>query len=232
MTVRVCAFATLFLLGWTANASQLILNGSFETGDITGWVATDSGGLGDFSVMKFPFTPLTDNGTVGPQNGGFYAVSDDYGPQTEDLTQTFTVPLGTTTAQLSFSLFVNDVFGGDFGSGGPGGSVRLLSSTNALVTSLYSADAFDSPGGNPNPWVTTSAIDVMPFLTPGSTYTLDFQETDVTSLINVGVDNVSLVTSAVTQAPEPGTLIPGALLTAFIIWRTHKLRVPGAARTV
>jgi hypothetical protein len=232
MTARACAFTTLFLLGWTASASQLIVNGSFETGDLTGWTATDTGGLGDFSVTKFLFTPLTGNGTVGPQDGGFYAVSDDYGPQTEDLTQTFTVPLGTTTALLSFSMFVNDVYGGDFGSSGPGGSVFLLSSTNALITSFYSADTFDSPVGNPNPWVTMSNIDVMPFLTPGSTYTLDFQETDVTSLINVGVDNVSLVTTAVAQAPEPDTLIPGALLTALIIWRSRKLGVPGAARTV
>jgi hypothetical protein len=232
MIAKVCACTTIFLLGLSANASQLIANGSFETGDLTGWVATDSGGLGDFSVMSMAFTPLTGNGTVGPQQGTFYAVSDDFGPQTEDLTQSFVVPVGTTTALLSFSMFVNDIFGGDFGSSGPGGSVNLLSSTNTLIHTFTSADTFDSPVGNPNPWVTMNNLNVMPFLTPGSTYKLDFQETDVTSLINVGVDNVSLVTTATTGTPEPGTLIPTALMAAFIAWRMRKLTVPGAKRAV
>jgi hypothetical protein len=92
MLAKVCVCTTLFLLGSSASASQLIVNGNFETGDLTGWSVGDSAGLGDFSVTNLTLTPMTFNGTVGPQQGSFYAVGDDFGPQTEDLTQTFTIP--------------------------------------------------------------------------------------------------------------------------------------------
>ena len=94
--------ALLFLaIAFTLNASQILNNGSFESG-LTGWTVTNSttDGSGWF-VTNQSQTPLNGYPTVGPSNGSYYAVTDEAGPGLHALTQTFTDPLGTTSAIVS-----------------------------------------------------------------------------------------------------------------------------------
>lgn len=215
------SLAILFLAFASARADQLIVNGGFETGTLTGWTAA-SNGDGNFTVTSATTTPLTYNATVGPNSGNYYAVSDDYdGSQTQTLTQTFTTPASFQSATLSFAIFVNDIEGGDFGSSGPGGQVSLLNSSGGTIAVLYGpVDTFESPMGVPNPY-TLFSEDIASLLTANTTYQLQFSSTDSTALINVGVDDVSLVTTT----PEPGTLslfATGGLLIFLVASRKLK----------
>jgi len=222
MNAKVCALLGMLLLVYTANASQLISNGDFGTGDLTDWTVTDSLGLGDFSVTNSIYTPDTGNDTVGALSPStFYAVSDDYAPQTEDLIQSFTVPTGTTSLLLSYSLFVNDVYANAYGgSQGPGGSVLLLSSAGATIATLQAAtDTFESAVGSPNPWVTVTNLSIIGDVVAGNAYKLEFQEIDTTAVINVGVDNVSLVATGATSVPEPNTFIPTLVIAGLFLCR-------------
>jgi hypothetical protein len=81
-----------------AFASNLINNGSFETGDFTGW--TTGGNFEDTEVVTGPFGPYT-----GAQDGSFYAVM---GPVGSDgtLSQTFA---DTAGSHLTFSFWLNAV---------------------------------------------------------------------------------------------------------------------------
>jgi len=57
-------------------------------------------------------TPLSGASTAAnPGGGSFYAVSDQAGPGTEAISQTFTVPPGTVQLLLSFEMFVDDPSG-------------------------------------------------------------------------------------------------------------------------
>lgn len=218
--MRTLASLAIFLFAFTAaRADQLITNGGFESGTLAGWTATSTGD-GNFSVTSAAYTPLTYNATVGANSGSYYAVSDDYsGSQTQYLTQTFTTPGSFNSATLSFAMFVNDVYGEDFGSSGPGGEVSLLNSMGGLIAVLYGPlDTFDDPAGDPNNYVLFSE-DIASLLAANTTYELQFSSTDTSGLINVGVDDVSLVTTA---TPEPASLslfTTGGLLVLWLAYR-------------
>jgi hypothetical protein len=234
----VIVFSCIFLLAFTANAGQILNNGGFESGNLTGWFTADSAAsYGSFYADNQLYTPLNDNATVGPQAGSWYAVSDAYAPGTHALTQTFTDPLGTTSALLSFSIFVNDLFGG----GGTGGEVALFANganplaAAPLVVLWGPNDTAESSLNVPNAWVTVTNMNITGDLTAGTTYELSFLESDSTGPINVGVDSVSLVTTGNGNGstPEPSMLIPTALLAAFFAYRARGFkRQSGGASSV
>ncbi len=218
--MRILASLAIFLFAFaSARADQLITNGGFETGTLSGWTAA-SNGDGNFSVTSGTSTPLTGNATVGPNSGTYYAVSDDYdGSQTQTLTQSFTTPTSFTSATLSFEMFVNDVYGADFGSAGSGGEVSLLTSGGGLIAVLYGPlDTFESPAGSPNPYLSFSE-DIASFLSANTTYELQFSSTDTSGPLNVGVDDVSILTTASTSpVPEPATFSLSALGGVLVFW--------------
>lgn len=219
--MRTLASLAILLFAFaSARADQLIVNGGFETGDLSGWT-TSTTGDGNFSVTSAAATPLTFNATVGAHSGTYYAVSDDYdGSQTQFLTQTFTTPTSLSTATLSFEMFVNDVYGGDFGSDGPGGEVSLLNSKGFLIAVLYGPiDTFDNPVGSPNSYVLFSK-DIASLLSANTTYELQFSSTDTTGLINVGVDDVSLITTS--AVPEPATFSLSAIGGLLVFWLARR----------
>ncbi len=102
-----------------AFASDLINNGSFETGDFTGW--TTGGNFEDSSVVSGPFYVYP-----GAEDGQFYAV---LGPVGSDgtLSQTFATTVG---AQYTFSFWFASVGDNpsDFSASWDG--TQLLSLTN------------------------------------------------------------------------------------------------------
>ena len=211
----------LALFAGSANAAliELITNGGFETGDFTGWTVTDqSGGIGSWFIDNADgTTPFSGSATVGPAGGSFYAVTDQSGPGTHVLEQSFTVPVGSTSLMLSFDMFMNDwnsvdpivnPAGLDYTSY-PNQHARVdIMTALASAFSISAADVVANlvaPGGDagtdPNPY-TSYLFDITGFVTAGSTSKLRFAEVDNQFFFNQGVDNVSLVA----DVPEPATL--------------------------
>ncbi len=213
----------IFASAFDANAVELISNGGFETG-LTGWtVASSAGSGGSWFADTATFTPLTGNPTVGPFSGTAYAVTDQFGPGVNALSQAYTVPMGTTSLTLAFDMFINDWAPS---TGDERMSVLILGAGGNPVTgagtlsTLFSGDTLVT-GGQPNPYIAYS-FSIIGFV-PGDTYILALQETDTMYNMNVGVDDVSLETAAV---PEPNTV---ALLLGVLValgafgWRRRGL---------
>lgn len=95
MTGAVASFALLFALGGTsANAGNLIVNGSFETGDFTGWIT------GAISYPEYILTSPAESGNYAAQIAGFSSRPD-----------TLTQDISTTAGQsyeLSFWRYIGD----------------------------------------------------------------------------------------------------------------------------
>jgi hypothetical protein len=94
-TLLVLVAAALLLCAPAAFAQNLLQNGSFETGDFTGW--TTGGNFGATGVTSGPFYVYS-----GAQDGNFYAYLGPVGADAT-LSQTFTTTAGQ---QYTFSFWL------------------------------------------------------------------------------------------------------------------------------
>lgn len=210
-----------------AQAQQLIVNGGFETGDLTGWTLANqvSPFDGGFVASNDIASPINGLPTVGPASGGYYAVSDQTGPGTHVMYQVVTVPVGANIL-VSFDLFVNNWFdstvidpsGLDWTTGG-----TFDANQHARVDLLDgAADPFDTGSGVVQNFYIGDDGPTLPnhyrhytFFVPtfptGGTFLIRFAEVDNQFQLNEGVDNVSILV-----VPEPGPFgLAGAALAAF-----------------
>jgi hypothetical protein len=94
-------------------ASELIVNGGFETGTMAGWTVHDSGN-GSFVVTSLSTAPHSNHATVGPKSGMYYAVSGQTAPGVHAIRQAFSVPGPAQSVILSFDMFVSNWDGGPY----------------------------------------------------------------------------------------------------------------------
>jgi len=208
----------------SAPGSELITNGGFETGSLSGWTLTSQ--TGSFSGSGFFVTggttaPVSGAPTAGPASGTKYAVSDQAGPATEILSQAFTAPGPASSLIVSFSLFVNTYGGIEINPAGLDytavanqyARVDLLQAGSSLFTvgpgvlqNFYSgADAVSSI---PNPY-TNYSFNITSLAGGGGTFILRFAEVDNVDVLNMGVDNVS-VNFTPANVPEPSSVVLAA----------------------
>jgi hypothetical protein len=212
MMKRCVAIATIAILAATgASAGELIVNGGFETGDYTGWTTNVQGGSnGNLQIIAnvTGTSPISGSAFLGnPGGGNFFSITDQSGPGSYSLTQSFTLA-SAQTVRISFQMFANDQSGTIFANGrdystspNQNAVVDILLGTadpftNAaadIISTLYGPGA--DTAGNPNPFTSYSTL----LSLAAGTYQIRFGETDNQLFFQQGVDNVS-VSNAV---PEP-----------------------------
>tara|TARA_R110002049_G_scaffold72490_6_gene187398 strand:- start:87771 stop:88517 length:747 start_codon:yes stop_codon:yes gene_type:complete len=208
----------------------LLVNGDFESG-LAGWTVTDlAGGSGSFFSQPNDgsLTPLSTLGTaINPLGGLLFAVSDQTGPGTHALTQSFSVPAGSSVA-MSFDMFLNDYSGlspvgvglGLDHTGGTNQHARvdiLTSTADPLSTAIPDVVAsvlvpVPAPAAyfTVNPWISSPVFDLSAELGAGGTFQVRFAETDNSGNFHLGVDNV-VIEAVGGQVPEPTSLAIFAL---------------------
>lgn len=221
--MRTVALLVGLLWACPISAQQLLVNGNFEAGNYTGWARTSQTQSGGALFIDVPgtTTPLNNSPTAANSNGGaFYSVTDQEGPGAYALTQSFTVPVGTTALTFSFDMFVNnygvgtfiDPVGLDYSTAGLNQHARvdlLTAGANPLSTAagdvIHNFTIGAEVGANPNPFATYS-FDIFSLITAGQSYQIRFAEVDNLNIFNMGVDNVSVSTARVAAAvPEPAS---------------------------
>ncbi len=210
------AAAAIVLTAASAQAKELITNGNFETGDYTGWTANvEAGSAGALFVVPNNGGTSPDSGfnyQLNPAGGNFFSITDQSGPGSYSLTQSFTLATASTV-DISFDLFANDQAGAVSNNGRDlntadnqnaevdillGSADPFTNSPSDIVSTLYGPGA-DDLNGNPNPWVTySSSLNLA-----AGTYQIRFAETDNQLFFQEGVDNVSITTGG--GVPEPAT---------------------------
>jgi hypothetical protein len=92
--------AELMPAGWEQTSpgavapTNLIANGGFETGDLTGWTVQNSG-PGSFVINDGSVNPASPDGPLPPLNGNHSALSNQSGPGTYMIYQDVTIPAGS-----------------------------------------------------------------------------------------------------------------------------------------
>jgi hypothetical protein len=216
-TLPLAAIAALSMAAFGAHAAtNLLSNGDFETGNYTGWnINTQPGSDGALSVVA-------NNGGTSPVSGFAYAVNatggnsfsitDQGGPGSYALTQSFTLA-SASTVTISFQMFANNQAAGTFNNGRDyttspnqnaevdllvGGADAFTNAAADIVSTLYGPGA--DAAANPNPWSSFSSTLAL----AAGTYQIRFAETDNQLFFQLGVDNVSVTASTV---PEPDSML-------------------------
>jgi len=188
---------------------EQIVNGDFETGTLTGWTLT-AVGPGFWIVNDGTYLPEINNifpGTLPPQppiSGNFDAVADQQAPSITLLGEPFTVPIGLTSATVSWQDRI-------FNHLAPfavnqRASVEIRDGTGTLVL----ATIFTTNPGDPiiQPGPNNRVFDITTTLQPfqGQNVRICFVAEATNTIVNFYIDNVSLITDI--SAPIGGTLVP------------------------
>lgn len=222
--------AILFLALSRSASSQAISNGGFEanggtqTSLFNDWTGADLPGSADsFYVQSGIGTPVFGNLTPPPPEGQYAAMTDSGGAGSHVLYQDFVVPVGGSSAILSFQAYINNQ-AADFVapatldySAGDNQQARvdlLLASSDPfsvagsdVLLNLYQTQPSD-PLTSGYTLVNTDITSVL-MAHAGETLRLRFAEVENLQTLNFGVDDVRL-----TVVPEPSAI---ALLPASVL---------------
>ena len=190
--------------GGGSDWTELLTNGGFETGDLSGWTVVDAPeSAGEFLIVDTNEPSIGDT-LPDPSEGTWYVVTNQEGMSTTALFQSFTVPSGDDEVRLSFDMYVYDQSGlGPIDAGG----LNHMGETNqhARVDILLAGSkTFDTGGGvvrnlyldvdsdsTPLPFISYS-FDLSGDVTAGETYRLRFAFSVTEEVINMGIDDVSI----------------------------------------
>jgi hypothetical protein len=212
----------------TSATIEHIVNGDFESGDFTGWTNLATGyGLG-FSINDGTFDPNGPGGPSAPIAGSYDAVSSQFGPGLNLISQSFVVPVDITLATISWDDRVEN-----FGFGGfadPNQEFRVLVQ-DVVGTTLYEVfstnpgDATSQPGPNSREFDLTGVLQGL----SGMEIQVAFVQQDSIGFFNATVDNISVRTqtelgSGAAAMPEPGAATLFGLGALVVAWRTRRAR--------
>jgi IPTL-CTERM motif len=106
-TIVITVLSAFLLTGVDSIAQQeLVVNGSFETGDFTGWTQQDMTGFGAWSV--YMGTMLNGTPLLAPPVGDFAAATNQGEPDSNILFQDIEVPDGSTTLCSAIVYYENE----------------------------------------------------------------------------------------------------------------------------
>jgi hypothetical protein len=192
---------------WTNAVVELVTNGSFETGDFTGWtVADDGSGSGTWFVSDQATTPLSAFPVPPAADGTFQAFVDQTGPGRHILYQDIVIP-ASISVTLNMMLWAENYAGGYANPASldpnvlPNQQARVdIMSTGAPIDDVGAGvllNVFKTVPGDPTS-IPFGPLTANLTAFAGQTVRLRIAEVDNQFFFNVGVDAVSITADVAT----------------------------------
>lgn len=232
-------FSSFLLINQNAEAQpNLFVNGSFETGDFTGWtVVEEPGSGGNWFVYSGNSSPLGDEPILPPPDGTFAATTDQRDPSSQVLFQDIEVPVQGTT-ECSVIVYYNNS-AGEF-INGPNLSTQGAGDNQQARIDIMDPNAPDfdigagvldnlfqtNPGDPSMLGYTTVNFDLTDFA--GTTVRFRAAEVDNLSNFLFSIDNVTCTGEITAQVPtlsEWGLIAMASILgiVGFMVMRRRQV---------
>ena len=168
---------------------EAMVNGDFETGDLTGWTVSGTGS-GNWIINDGSINPPGPGGPLPPIDGNFDAVSVATGRSTAILSELITLPTTVSSAVLSWSDRIRN-HAGNFADPVQEWRVLVLDDGGSLIQEVYSTGRGDAPqqvGPNDRSFDLTSLFQTL----AGQTVQIRFEQQELFYYFDVALDDVSL----------------------------------------
>jgi hypothetical protein len=176
-------------LYWSLGDQDLIVNGGFEAGTLTGWTKENQGG--DTLMNNGTYQPTTGIGPLSPYAGTWCTITEQMAPGFVTIYQDITIPTNAQTAVLRWTDRMRNLAGGFFNP--PGAQryyVEVRTTTGTPLETLYITETGDNPFSE---WTKRSA-DVRRYA--GQRVRIAFVVEVNRAPFHLLLDNVSLVAQA------------------------------------
>ncbi|HEY0108094.1 MAG TPA: PKD-like domain-containing protein, partial [Fibrella sp.] len=180
-------------------SQNLIVNGGFETGTLSGWTATPTSGTAGWKINNGTFAPSSGIGTSPPISGGFDVVTDQTGPALNLLSSGVMLPGVLTSATLSWKDRIRNS-GGAYANPQQQFRVELLNSSMAVISTVFTTNPGDpliQNGPNNRSFNVTSILTAY----AGQQIYVRFAEQDQYGYFNVTLDDISLDVNSACPGP-------------------------------
>jgi hypothetical protein len=170
------------------SAAGQIVNGDFETGDLSGWTLANSGS-GSFVINNGTYDPPGPDGPLPPYSGSFSALGIQSGPSLLTIYQDVALPADATSAVLRWVDRIRNQ-GDEFDDPEQEFRVEIRDTGNNLLATLFSTNPGDPLMSG---WTERSA-DISAFA--GKTIRVTFTVEDNLYYFNVHLDDIRIESAA------------------------------------
>ena len=200
-SVITMAVAASLFLSSSLYSAEYITNGDFETGDLSGWISTDSGS-GLWVINDGTFDPAGPGVALAPISGTYDIVSWQYGPGLHLKTQPISLPTAITSATLRWADRIRN-YGAVYSDHNQEFRVLVKDTSGNVIQEVYSTnpgDALMQLGPNNRSFDLTALVQGY----EGQQVVVSFEEQDNLGYFNATIDDVSLNIEQLTLSCSTG----------------------------